>query len=222
MHKEIDEPELHAAIKNLLSRKNKVTLLQIGANDGLSYDPIHDLLVSDSDIKAYLVEPQKEAFIRLQHTYKDLIASKKVTTFNVAIHHESAEVKLYKNIIGNDGHSSLLLRQNDSYTEFSEEVYEIVPAISLERLIATINQNIDVLVMDTEGYDATIIESMQTLDCRPELIFFEKPNPNENNDRLNKISTGVFVLKKCLKILEECGYESKVLTGNVIAFKTKK
>lgn len=219
MHIEIDQHHLHAAVRNLLHLTNSITLLQIGANDGLDYDPVRDLLVTEEGIIGFLVEPQKEAFSRLQANYEQLTSVGRVTLIDKAVYHKNGKVKLYKNTVGNDGHSSLLLRQNDNSTQFYEDVYEEVEAVTFESLLNIINGRIDVLVMDTEGYDCTIIKQMLQSQCRPSLLFFERPNPVANNDRLNKVATGNAVLDDVLRDLDNAGYSAEVLTGNIIAFK---
>src|SRR6266545_3350252 len=53
-------------------------------------------------------------------------------------------------------------------------VPEIVPAVSLEELFAKYNvQRIDLLQIDTEGYDSEIIRMLFDTIWRPELVRFE-------------------------------------------------
>lgn len=61
----INDPDA-IILKNIIKENflnfDKLKLLQIGANDGISADPIYDLIMNDKRINAYLVEPQKESF----------------------------------------------------------------------------------------------------------------------------------------------------------------
>jgi len=51
---------LKTKIKEIFLNDDKLNLLQIGANDGISADPIYDLIIDNKMINAYLIEPQKK------------------------------------------------------------------------------------------------------------------------------------------------------------------
>lgn len=216
---DIDTPHLKYAIDTHLANKKLIYLLQIGANDGVSHDPIYEIILSNNKIISYFIEPQKEAFLRLQENYKNIIGIR-AFLFNYAIFEENKKIKLYKNLYGTDGHSSLLLRQNDSTTNFQDDVYEWVDAITFNKLIKDNNiKDIDIVIIDTEGYDSSIVTQILKSDKRPKIIFFEKPNPNANDDRLMQVSTGIEVLEKTSSLLQENNYDVFVLTGNVLAIR---
>ena len=52
-----------------LLRNPRMTFLQIGAFDGLGLDDLHDLVIRHR-LRGVMVEPQPEAFVRLQNTYR--------------------------------------------------------------------------------------------------------------------------------------------------------
>ena len=50
-------------IKKILKENNQLYIVQIGANDGKSFDPIYDYVINYSDqVKAVLLEPVTEYF----------------------------------------------------------------------------------------------------------------------------------------------------------------
>ena len=218
MYTDPDESKLQEAIKQHFLQKELITLVQIGANDGVDHDPVREIVYSDSRIKGLLVEPQQGAFSRLQQTYKPLIESGRVSLLNKAVFERECRVKLYKNAAenGTDGHSSFLLRQNDPYTHFQDDVYEEVDAITVTQLLTIANSPIDVLVVDTEGYDSTIVQCLLDTRSRPGVLFFERPSIILADDRLGNVATGLTVLNNIVANLQEKGYTVEVLSGNIL------
>lgn len=219
MHIDPDQTNLHHAIRQSFADATTITLLQIGANDGYDHDPIREMFQTDTRMQGHFVEPQKAAFTRLGDTYKACVESKRATLYNKAVFEKNQKIKLYKNLSGTDGHSTLLLRQDCDATRFEADAYEEVDGITFTNLMKKIKSDIDVLVIDTEGYDCTIIGHMLTTSCRPKVVFFERPNPTENDDRLGSVRTGNAVLDEVVSSLTHNGYEVQVLTGNVLAVK---
>lgn len=66
----LDNPELNFRIsldlcsKILLSQENQIFLIQVGAYDGVSNDPVRSL-IEKYPVRAILVEPQQKAFEKL-------------------------------------------------------------------------------------------------------------------------------------------------------------
>lgn len=196
-----DALELKKKITELFG-KNQINIVQIGANDGISADPIYDYIISNDNVNAYLVEPQNDAFIELEKNYKNV--SNRVKCYKYAITDNNEEIKLYKNnaVNGTDGHSSLIIRDKDIHNgilvaDFNEEIYELVSGISLPSFANLIgNINIDVLIIDTEGYDLEIIRMFFNNNYYPKLIFFENPGIQgyiPNKDFLKDKSAETFI-----------------------------
>jgi len=53
----------------------------------------------------------------------------------------------------------------------------------------------------------------------PKIIYFERPHPNPNDDRLNMVKCGYDELNNLLNDLASLGYNSKILSGNVLCIK---
>ncbi len=215
----IDEQIFEEKVKNIFKKFEKIFLIQIGANDGVMADPVHHLLGADHRISAVLIEPQKDIFSILKKNYETI--RDRVKFLNVAIAKENGHVKLYKNIdrLGSSGHSSLLLRQNEYASNFDENSYELVKSITVSKLFEDIEASVDVLVIDTEGYDIEIIKQFIGEKIFPKVIFFERPYPLPGNDRLGVVETGNGALEGIINILKKFDYHIEVLSGNVLCIK---
>lgn len=215
-----DIQKLTNKVNTLFEDTKKIILVQIGANDGsdnfFMEDPVRDLIKNNKKIFATLVEPQKVEFENLKQNYKEY--ENRVEFVNVAISNKNGPIKLYKNIHtnGTTGHSSLLLRQNEDNTTFDEECFELVEGVTVSTLMQDKSQNVDVLVIDTEGYDMEIIKQFVSEKIYPKIIYFEKPYPLNNNDRLGLVQTGESALYILLDKLEEIGYNVEILSGNIL------
>lgn len=133
-----------------------IFFVHVGANDGISSDPIHDLIIKYK-WSGILIEPQKNAFQRLVNNYKGV---PNLQFLNKAIFRENGQRKLYPNTItGDDGQSSLLLRKNvTDYCGFYEDQYELIECITFDKLIKDFQiKKIDLLVLDAEGYETELV-----------------------------------------------------------------
>lgn len=213
-----DEEQLYQSIIGKFGNE-KVFLVQIGANDGVMADPVNGFIKNNNNVSALLIEPQKEVFKVLQENYSDILD--RVSFLNVAITKSDSQVKLYKNIdpLGSSGHSTLLLRQNEYASHFDENSYELVEGICVSTLLKKVDNVINILVIDTEGYDIEIVKQFISNKTLPDIIFFERPYPSPGNDRLNIVETGNQVLEEIVCGLNELDYDVKILSGNILCTK---
>lgn len=206
--------------------KNKhFVLCQIGANDGISADPIYDYIFKNNNVEAHLVEPQADAFKLLVENYDTIKNENRVYFYNYAVSNTNKDIKLYKNIAvnGTDGHSSLLVRDLDVHNDivvanYNDENYEIVKSITVNKLNENINKNIDVLVIDVEGYDTEIVKFFLEEKIFPKIIYFERPGITgiiPDNDILTGNSASEFIINK----LEKNNYTINKLNDNWLCVK---
>lgn len=153
--------------------------VQIGANDGIQEDPIRKY-IHKYHWKGILVEPVKEYFERLVVNYADC---KNLSFENVAIDIEPGNKTIYK-VKNNhtngptqwkNGIASLNPGHHKLSGTSSEEIEAVqVKAITWETLICQHKiQSLDLLQIDAEGYDATILRSIDFTRIRPKIIRFE-------------------------------------------------
>lgn len=177
-----------------LAARRPVTIVQIGANDGATNDPLGEMIRSRPDriAQALLIEPQPGAFARLEARYRDVAH---IRCLNAAIDRQAGERVIYSvdtarasERLGrtvSDGlasfaraHPEKLLRSIDPALNEAELDALItattVQVMPVREAMATAGMtDADVLLVDTEGYDAEIMEMALDAGLRPELVQFE-------------------------------------------------
>jgi len=228
----INDPDA-IILKNIIKENflnfDKLKLLQIGANDGISADPIYDLIMNDKRINAYLVEPQKESFELLSKNYSSILEDNRILLLNYAITNKNEKIKIYINngFNGTDGHSSLIIRNkliidNILYSDFNENSYELVNGITFEKLKDITNvYYYDIIVIDTEGYDIEIIKMMFDNNIFPKILYFEKPEiegyiPNYENNSNYIINNSTNII---INLLNDNNYSIQELEYNWLCIK---
>lgn len=186
--------------------------IQIGANNGQRYDPIHHLLVREKEhVTGIAIEPVGEYFKELQQTYKGFPNIKLV---NKAIHNSDRGSVIYKIAPGYENKGEHLkgmssFDKNNFLKEgipHNDIITEIVPCISFMDLVKQENINkLHLLQIDAEGYDLEIIQSIDFTRIKPYIINFE------HRWQYNMISEPE--LFKALQTLINNGYRI-VLNGN--------
>ena len=177
-------------IKKILQsifEENKIKeLIQIGANDGLSFDELN-FFIKKYETKSLLVEPIKENFNLLKKNYKNLDF---ITFENSAISINEEISYLYK---VDSQHMQKYGSHIPAIPSFDKKhlinhgvknqhiVSEKVNSITILDLINKHKfNNLDLLFIDTEGYDGKIVNDfLSTVNSRP-IIMFEYIHINNN------------------------------------------
>jgi FkbM family methyltransferase len=155
------------------------TFVQIGACDGVSEDPVHDF-IRTGGFQALLVEPIPENFDRLRKSYE---GAKNVVTARVAIGDQDGEIDLFKVKEGSQSKDPYWARQLASFDRAhlvrhgvsSDDIEMVrVPCLTLSSLIERYHlDKIDILQVDTEGFDAEVVGMALRLPIPPECLYFE-------------------------------------------------
>lgn len=193
--------------------------VQIGAHDGFTNDPINRY-VKRYSWRGLLVEPVKKMFDRLKSNYR---YQKGLIFENVAVSTKNEVKKLYKIRQGAEGVPDWC----DQISSFMPEVIlrheKLVPSIR-ENLIAeetvcvTLNdllqkhriKNIDLLQIDTEGFDFDIIKSLDFNVFRPRIIRYENFHLRGQDK------------EECAALLKKNGYFIINLGEDTVAFSVRK
>jgi FkbM family methyltransferase len=204
---------------------HKIFFVQIGANDGLRNDPIRELVIRYK-WNGILIEPLPNVFDLLKENYKYL--HNKLRFINAAISNGSEDLTFYS--FNNEFLSSLTTEEKLNYlrkSSFSREHVESViernneslailkeirvPTITIESIYRQYcnNEKIDLLVIDAEGHEPTIIQSINFNILRPTVILFESHNLKENKLPL-------------FEFLKQNDYMIKELGGDSIAYNINK
>jgi FkbM family methyltransferase len=166
--------------------------IQIGAFDGVTGDPIYEL-VRRHNWHGVLVEPQSSVFERLQSNYA---GQPGLQFFNVAIGPQDGELTLFSRPNGDVCASVAKHRVQKPGERKSDVQVARVPCWTLRTLLerAQAPRSIDLLQIDAEGWDYEIIRSIEFSAVRPRIIRYEHQVLSER-DR-----------NACLALLAECGY----------------
>jgi FkbM family methyltransferase len=163
-------------INKVCKNKPQLKFIQIGANDGISCDPIHEF-VKKYNWNGVLIEPEPKVFKLLQKNYID---NDNLIFENMAITDYKGEIslsfsndpsldsnKLFSTVTPQKG---ILSRSN--YINSIETIQ--VPCDTLENIcIKHALLDFDLLLIDVEGYENNLINSIDFKKVRPSIIHFE-------------------------------------------------
>jgi FkbM family methyltransferase len=180
-------------LKFIFSNHNINSLVQVGANDGQSFDGLN-FYIKKYNPKSILVEPIKESFLKLQKSYKD-----------------QSNVKLENSAISVDNEISFLYKVNSKFEKMYGSHIPAIPSFNKKHLvnhgvksrhivqekINTISvknllnkyeiDRLDLFFVDAEGYDGKIIyDLLSTTNFRPFIIFEFIHIENSIFEKLNK------------------------------------
>lgn len=186
------------AISLLMSaRDNKIRFLQVGANDGVYGDSIYRF-VSSFPWEGILVEPQPEIFEKLKRNYQS--ASTRLIFENSAIGRaDRGDLTLFRpnQSEQHDGYPSSIASFNRSAvaaqmkTPESEIESISVPCVTIDAMLARHGwKELDLLLIDTEGLDLEVLQSISLSKCAPLLIQLEHGHlsPAEINDAVSHLA----------------------------------
>jgi FkbM family methyltransferase len=162
-----------------------VTIMQVGACDGVETDdPLRDF-ISSGGTRSILIEPNPVAFALLKKTYEGV---PNVTLIQTAIGEKDGEAYLYRvkdgDIKGTRQSPLLALSTFDqNYLTGKcgikpDQIERItVPCRTLASLVAELGlTKIDLLLIDVESYDAVIVRMALEMPVRPACIECEHNN----------------------------------------------
>lgn len=173
-----------------------VRFLQVGANDGITWDPFHYFIRRDA-WHGVVIEPQREVFEhRLSRTYGDAPG---IRLLNVAVDVTDGSRPLYRYAfsasrwatgLASFDRAALIANFDSDYIQDNirregltvsrdPDVYltaEPVPCVSFASLIDSLKlERLDFLITDVEGHDVQIIDTFPLDVLRPANIVFELP-----------------------------------------------
>lgn len=209
------------------SRKNSpVTFLQVGANDGFIYDPLHKFIKRDN-WRGVMLEPQPDVFnkylVRLHGKRPEII------TVNAALDKNDGTTVLYKFAVSIErwatGMASFnrhvledkikdgtirkkALKQGVRLPENEREwiIGQEIATISPETLIGKFGSDgFRLLAIDTEGFDYEILKMLDLNRISPEVIIYEEVNLDDETAR------------ECRSYLQAHGYSCRAIEKDVLA-----
>jgi len=182
----IPAPSIQREILKHLKHSDRVFFVQVGSNDGLQGDPIHDLVIGHPKWKGLFVEPVPYLFKRLKCTYNN---SDRFIFENTAISEKKGVAKFYyvseeaKAEMGDDwvfwydqlgsfSRSHILKHANGKL-----EPYIIEEQIDTTALQDVFDRNdindINLLHIDTEGHDYKVLSQIDFSRYKPRVVLYE-------------------------------------------------
>ena len=208
--------------------REKVTVVQVGANDGIHNDPIHRFIRRDN-WQGVLLEPQRYVFEKyLSPLYKK---TKGITVLNAALDIKDGSKPIYKIAVSNSRWAHGLTSFNKAVLEEAvrsgyverqavkegcrlpgrKEDYitgELVECISTSSLIKRFGlEKIDWLQIDTEGFDFEIIKMFNIGITKPEVIVYENLHFSDS------------LKEECMAYLRNNGYLCRSYGPNTLAMR---
>lgn len=179
-HVSVFEPLLYRR----LAKSPDFFFVQIGANDGVFLDPIWEF-VTRNRVAGLVVEPLQDVFAQLASNYRPY---PRVTPVNAAIHASLRSIEMYRVdparlphvVPWARGIGSFKPQHHVSAGVPAEAMrVETVPCITLEELFQQHRVDaLDLLQIDTEGYDAEILRMIDFGRRKPAIIHFEHGMPD--------------------------------------------
>jgi FkbM family methyltransferase len=179
--------DLEFVVAHLMLRKKDIFFIQIGANDGITNDPLYKF-VTEFGWQGILVEPMPESFAALQETYRgrpDLIL------LNAALAGEDGALPIYtvridagtfqKAQMYSSFDREVVLRNSRFVPDIAQRIEEVqVKAVSMKTLLAHAgSRNVDILAIDAEGFDYTILKMIDFARLKPAIILYEHTHLNK-------------------------------------------
>jgi FkbM family methyltransferase len=162
---------LALVVAELAVQPREFFFVQIGAFDGVSGDPIYEM-VRRYAWRGVLVEPQADMYERLKANYAGRPG---LQFFNVAVGPQDGELTLFRRSWG-DSCASVARRHVKKPGDRKRDVCEFrVPCWTIATLLreAQTPPTIDLLQIDVEGWDYEIIRSIDFSSVRPRMIRYE-------------------------------------------------
>lgn len=178
------DPTIQERILKAIGSKPNVVFVQVGSNDGLQGDPLHDLIVSRNSWRGIFIEPIDFLFQRLRKNYGN---AARFVFENVAIGTEKGSKKFY--YVSERARSELDLPYwHDQLGSFDKAhitralgaqinpyiVEEDVECLPLQEVLDRNRVDaIDLIHIDTEGFDYKVLSQVDLKRYKPSVILFE-------------------------------------------------
>lgn len=203
---------LELCVNDRIKRSDSYFVLQIGANDGIRFDSVYEIAQKHA-IKGLLVEPLPDMFLELKENYKEHDG---FVFENCAIGNEEGSLPFYR-IKGDakipdwaHGLASFNKSHIEKFNVVKPELIEkiTVPTTTFSSLLKKHNvDKIDLLVIDTEGFDYEILKMVMKAKVFPDLLQYEFQHLSMS-DQL-----------ECNKLLVENNYEFIPYGRDIVAMR---
>lgn len=167
----------------LASKISDCFFMVIGANDGVTYDPLHKHII-EYKWKGMFVEPDENSMKYLRLNYND---SRDYIYEQCVVSNKDGEVDLF---CGKTGlHYTLSLKQAKFMFDVEPTAVK-TPCFTPQSLLEKHNiTKVDVLMIDTEGYDCIILKAFPFDTIKPKLVRAEFSWVFQENNSLEEMKS---------------------------------
>jgi FkbM family methyltransferase len=177
-------------LRAYFSREESVTFVQIGAFDGVEADPIRSLILDSDRWHGVLVEPQPDAFEQLCQNY--LGRESRLQLLNLAISDRSGEETLFCIPEAKRALAGLPVWVGGIASFDAEHLHRHLPhaeLVSYRVKTATFDEvadrlpggHVDVVIIDVEGHERPILESIDLDRHQVKFIMYEHKHLSESD-----------------------------------------
>lgn len=167
-------------LDDLVAHGGEVSFLQIGAHDGKTNDPLHPYVVRHG-WRGVLVEPVRDLFEQLRRTYAGF---PQLAFENAALSDQDGVRTFYRldsrapawcSQLGSF-HRNVVLAHKYMLPNFEDYlVEEPVRCVSFRTLVERhVITRLDIIAIDTEGYDLEVLRQIDFVQFRPALVIYEQ------------------------------------------------
>ncbi|MEX0928850.1 MAG: FkbM family methyltransferase [Balneolales bacterium] len=173
---------VQARIRKYSKSKDDIFFIQIGSNDGVTRDPLYRHIIEDQ-WQGIVVEPVRYIYEKLVRNYS---SHHRVTCENLAIGDENGFRNFYRLRENDDGlpvwydqigsfDLGVVLAHRHKIEGFDRYLMtDQVRCVTLDTLLNDKKvRKLDLLHIDSEGYDYEIIKMLDMSKFKPEVILFE-------------------------------------------------
>jgi FkbM family methyltransferase len=214
---------LEKVFLNLNKEKETIFFVQVGSNDGVGGDPLHDIIVKNKKWRGIFIEPVDYLFERLVKNYgnedrfifeKKAISTGRGTADYFYVSEKAKEglddaLPFWYDQLGSFNRNHII-----EHLDGILEPYIVTESIETFPLQDILDKNgvkdIDVLHIDTEGHDYKVLSSFNISKYLPSIILFE-------HDFLSQIER-----KLANSLLKKNGYHCFHYIGDTLALNKRK
>ncbi len=193
-----DRARITRRVGRVLNGRPSIFFVQIGSNDGRHGDPLYPLVARDPRFSGILIEPVPDIFERLRTTYgperrfifvnaavAEENGTKEFFTVSKAAFEGIPKLPRWVDQLGSFDRSHIVKHLGGIASPFivSDEIKcRNLDSILREHAV----QKIDLVHIDTEGYDYNVLRLLDLSQYRPKVVIYERKHLSDDQQRSAK------------------------------------